>query len=137
MFKRADLGKYLGIRKIRDNFKDFPLHHAHTRSEIMGVVQSDTFGRAKNPHDIFTNLDSAIEIAVRSKKPKAVALVKWLIKKGVAKIQEEYQQAIEEKDVALAHRDNQTQALEFTNEEHQQQILRLNEEMMTSKQTDR
>ena len=41
--------------------------------------------------------------------------------------------AIEEKDAALAHRDNQMQALEFTNEEerqaHQQEILRFNEEI--------
>ena len=37
--------------------------------------------------------------------------------------------AIEEKNAALAHRDNQIQAVEFTNEEHQQEILRLNEEI--------
>ena len=37
-------------------------------------------------------------------------------------IQEEHQQAIEEKD-------NQVYALEFTNEKHQQKILRLNEEI--------
>ena len=35
------------------------------------------------------------------------------------KIQEEHQQVIEEKD-------NQIQALEFTNDEHQQKILKLN-----------
>ena len=67
-------------------------------------------------------MDSATEIAIRSKKPKAVALVKWLTKKGVEKIQEEHQQAI-------TGRDNQIQALEFRNEEHQQKILRLNEEI--------
>ena len=44
-----------------------------------------------------------------------------LTKKGVEKIQEEYQQAI-------TGRDNQTQALESTNEKNQQQILRLNED---------
>ena len=38
------------------------------------------------------------------------------------KIQEEHQQAIEEKD-------NQINALEFTNEKHQQKILMLNEEI--------
>ena len=68
LLKRADLGKYLGVRNIRDNFKDFKLHHARPRSEIEGVVQSDTLGRAKNHHDHFINLDSAIEIAVCSKK---------------------------------------------------------------------
>ena len=82
----------------------------------------DTLGRAKIPHDVFIDLDSAIEIAVRSKKPKAVALVKWLTKKGVEKIQEDHQQAI-------TGRDNQIQALEFMNEEHQHEILRLNEEI--------
>ena len=121
LFKRADLGKYLSIRYIRD-FKDFPLHHAHPRSEIEGVGLFDTLGRAESSHDIFINLDSATEIAVRSKKSRAVALVKWFTKKGVQKIQEEHQQVITD-------RDNQIQALEFTNEEHQQEILRLNEEI--------
>ena len=36
---------------------------------------------------------------------------------------------IEEKDATIAHRDNQIQALEFTNEKRQQKILRLNEEI--------
>ena len=34
--KRADLGKYLGIRNIRENFKDFPSHYTHLRSEMEG-----------------------------------------------------------------------------------------------------
>ena len=83
---------------------------------------TDTLGRAKNSHEIFINLDSAIKIAVRSKKPKVVALVKWFTKKGEEKMQEEHQQAI-------TGRENQIQALEFANEEHQQEILRLNEEI--------
>ena len=70
---------------------------------------------------IFINLDGSIKMIVRSKKPKAVALVKWLTKKGVEKIQEEHQQAITDHD-------NQIQALESTNERHQQKILRLNED---------
>ena len=61
-------------------------------------------------------------MAVRSKKPKAIALVKWLTKNSVEKIQEEHQQAITD-------RDNQIQAPENTNEKHQQKILRLNEEI--------
>ena len=96
LFKRTDLRKYLGIRNIRDNFKEFSSHHAHPRSEIEDVGVTNTLGRAKNRHDIFINLDSALEIAVHSKKPKAVALVKWLTKKGVEKLQGEHQQAIEE-----------------------------------------
>ena len=129
LFKRADFGKYLGIKNIRDNFKEFSLHHAHPRSEIEDGGVTETLWSAKNSHDIFINLDSATETAVRSKKVKAIALVKWLIKKGVEKIQEDYEQAI-------IGRDNQIQALEFMNEEerqaHQQQILRLNEEHQQS-----
>ena len=64
-------------------------------------------------------------MAVQSKKPKAVALVKRLTKMGVEKIQEEHKQAIEEKDARIAHRDNQMQALESTVEKNQHKILRL------------
>ena len=73
LFKRAGLGKYLGIRSIRDNFKEFSLHHAQPRSEIDGVGVTDTLWRTKNHHDIFINLDGSIEMAVRSKELKAVA----------------------------------------------------------------
>ena len=54
-------------------------------------------------------------MAVRSKKPKAVALIKWLNKKGVEKIQEEHQQAITD-------RDNQIQAHHQAIEEKIQQL---------------
>ena len=116
LFKRADLGKYLGIWNIKDIFKELSLHHTHPRYEIEGVGHTDTLGRAKNPHDIFINLDGSIEIVVRSKKHKVVASVKWPAKKRLEKIQAEHQQAIEEKDAALAHRDDQIEALELTNE---------------------
>ena len=122
LFKRIDLGKYLGIGNIRDNFKDFPSHYTRLRSEIEGVVPYDTLGKTKNPHDIFINLDGSIEMAVQSKKPKAVALVKWLTKKGVEKIQEEHQQAI-------TGRDNQIKAPELTNEGKDATIALLNDDL--------
>ena len=85
-FKRADLGIYLGILDIARNFKDIK---TTSRLEIMGqgqpLPQSGMRGGSKNLHDAFVNLDSALEIAVRSRKPKAVALVKWLLKKGVTR----------------------------------------------------
>ena len=124
LFRRSELGKYLGIRNIRENFREFLSHHACSRSEIEGVGVTYPLGQTKNSHDIFINLDSAIEIAVRSKKPKAVALVKWLIKKGIEKIQKEHQH-----QQAITGCDNQIQALELTNEKHQQKILKLNKEI--------
>ena len=99
-FKRADLGRYLGIVDIRHMFKGIK---TTPRLEIMGGVQNPSLGKRKNPHDAFVNLDSALEIAVRSRKPKAVALVKWLVKKGVKKLQQEHQmQQDEGKDAAIA-----------------------------------
>ena len=44
---------------------------------------------------------------MRSRKPKAVELVKWLTRKGVEKVAEDHQKAIDEKDmqIALLHDD--------------------------------
>ena len=61
-----------------------------------------SLGKRKNPHDAFVNLDSAIYIATNSKKEKAAALISWLVKKGVEKLQEEHQIQTEEKDAAIA-----------------------------------
>ena len=72
-----------------------------------------SLGKTKNPHDVFISLDGSIEMTARSKKPKAFALVKWLRKKGVEKIQEERQQAIEEKDVAIALLNDDLQIPEY------------------------
>ena len=44
---------------------------------------------------MFVNLDGAIYIATNSKKEKAAALMSWLVKKGVEKLQEEDQMQIE------------------------------------------
>ena len=60
-------------------------------------------------------MDGSIEMAVRSIKPKAVALVKWLTKKGIEKIQEEHQQAIEKKDAAIALLNDDLQNREYEN----------------------
>ena len=59
-------------------------------------------GGGKNPHDVFVNLDGTIYIATNSKKEKAAALISWLVKEGVEKLQEEHQIQIEGRDVAVA-----------------------------------
>ena len=122
LFKRGDLGKYLDIEDIRHNFKDFPSHYTDPKSDLKWGDLTPSLGRTKDLHDVFINLDGSAEMAVRSKKPRVVALVKWLTKKGIEKIQEEHQQAI-------TGCDNQIEAFEFTNEKRQQKILRLNKEI--------
>ena len=38
LFKRADLGKYLGIEDIRHNFKEFPSHYNRLRLDLEGKI---------------------------------------------------------------------------------------------------
>ena len=76
MFKRAGLGKYLGIEDIKNNFKNFSSLYTRPRSDMKGVDLTPSLERTKNPHDFFINLDGCIEMAVRSKKIKAVGLLK-------------------------------------------------------------
>ena len=54
-------------------------------------------------------------MAARSKKPKAVALVNWLTKKGIEKPQEEHQQDIEKKDAAIALFNDDLENREYEN----------------------
>ena len=70
LLKRSNLGKYLGIRNIRDNFKEFSSHHSCPKSEIGGAGVTDPRGRTKNSHDILLNLDKAIEILFALKNPR-------------------------------------------------------------------
>ena len=99
--KRADLGRYLGMVKVK-NSMHIPSHFMCKRQDIEGVWSKAPFGKRKNPHDVFVNLDGAIYIATNTKKEKAAALMSWLVKKGVEKLQEEHQMQIEEKDAAIA-----------------------------------
>ena len=81
-------------------------------------------------YNIYINAESRYEIVFSNQQPKAKdfkrlccnVLFPHFRQRLTNKIQEERQQAIEEKD-------NQIQALEFKNEKHQQNILRLNEQI--------
>ena len=73
----------------------------------------------------FVNLDGAIYIATNSKKEKAAALISWLVKKGVEKLQEEHQIQIEEKDAAIALLNDDLEDLEHENCELQNEVERL------------
>ena len=105
LFITAVLGRYLGTLDIRHNFKEFSQNFL----SLEGKVKTD----------MFTTLDGVIQIAVQSKKPKEVALVTHQ-KECRGNIQEEHQQAIEEKDAALAiinnylkDHDNTIQAIQY------------------------
>ena len=82
------------------------------------------------PDDYYINEEGMYELLFPSQQPKAKdfrrhccnVMFSQIRRQLPNKIQEEHQQAI-------TGRDNQIQALEFRNEEHQQEILRLNEEI--------
>ena len=85
---------------------------------------------------MFVDLDAALEIVVRSRKPKAVELVKWLNRKGVEKVAEEHQKAIDEKDMQIALLDDDlagsqdlVRQLEYTNTEFQGEIRAKDQEI--------
>ena len=132
-FKRANLGRYLGIVKVKSSMH-IPSHFMCKRQDIKGILRpvprSGMRGGGKNPHDAFVNLDGAICIATNSKKEKAAALISWLVKKGVEKLQEEHQIQIEENNAAindLKNVDKQLVDLEHKNCELQNEVERLQE----------
>ena len=61
--------------------------------------------------------------------PGANLFMEWAVETSLPREVRKLTSVIEEKDAAFAHGDNQLQAFEFRNEEHQQEILRLNEEI--------
>ena len=114
-FKRADLGRFLGIVVVARNNNNIA---TKSRSELSrsgyagNVTRSGMYGGGANPHDAFVDLEAALEIVVRSRKPKAVELTKWLTRKGVEKVVEEHQKAIEEKQREIDEKDMQIALLD-------------------------
>ena len=66
-FKRADLGRFLGIVDVKATYRD-----TSTVSRKALFKTGDTLLRGQNDHDVFLTLDGAMEIIVRSNKPKAI-----------------------------------------------------------------
>ena len=75
-FKRADLGRYLGIVKVK-NSMHIPSHFMCKRQDIEADRYSP-LGRVKNHHDVFVNLDDVLEIVTKSRKPQVLEIAKAL-----------------------------------------------------------
>ena len=134
-FKRADLGRFLGIVDVRHNFKNIA---TKSRSEIAvrGGGCTPSLLQNQNDHDAFVDLEAALEIVVRSRKPKAVELTKWLTRKGVEKVVKDRQKAIDEKDMQIALLDDDltesqdlVRQLEFSNTGMQGEIRAKDQEI--------
>ena len=133
LFKRAHVGKILGLVHIHRSTARL----ADEDQKIQAVLQVEGgCHNATSPredaqdHDIFISLTGTLYVIVNSRENKSKVLKEHILKDIVPRgfkarikgIQEEHQQAI-------TGRDNQIQAREFRNEVHQQEILRLNEEI--------
>ena len=65
-FKRADLGRVLKTLDIRATFRDVKT----TSQNLLIPHASDAcLSKEKNDHDAFVDLDAALQIVVRSRKP--------------------------------------------------------------------
>ena len=89
----------------------------HVRSD---VPQDDAILLKESDHHCFL---------LRCKMPGAEPFMEWVVETVFPQEVRKLGSAIEIKNAALAHRDGQIEPLEFNNEEHQQEILRLNEEI--------
>ena len=79
-FKRADLGRFLGLVNVKATYRDIS---TVSRKLLSNGVISPHPSQRRNDHDAFVDLEGALEIVVRSRKPKAVELSKWLTRKGI------------------------------------------------------
>ena len=109
----------------RENFQ-----RKHELSVVPTVSTTVNWPRDSQKLDLYINEEVMYELLFSSQQPKTKdcrrhcfnVLFPEIRRQLTNKMKEEHEQAIEEKD-------NQIQTLEFTNEKHQQKILRLNKEI--------
>ena len=132
-FKRTHIGQYLGIAPIITSTAKLSEEDIRSRAFLQtegGIHSIEPPREDAQDHDIFISLTGALYVTVNPQKEKDRALKKHILKDivplgfdaRIKEIQEEHQEAI-------TGSDNQIQALELTNEKHQQKILRLNKEI--------
>ena len=69
-FRRADLGRYLDIKYAKNVYCDID---TISRESLLRVGLAPS--QRQNGHDMFVDLDAALEIVVRSRKPKQLNLL--------------------------------------------------------------
>ena len=112
-FKRAHIGRYLGIARIITSTAKLSEKDIRSRTFLQtesGIYNVDPPREDAQSHDIFILLTGALYVTVNSRKDKGKALKKHILKDFVPRgfdarieeIQEKHQQAIEEKDATIA-----------------------------------
>ena len=133
-FKWVHVGKSLGHKHIDTSVAGLYKCEMPTRNDIKTTPHGREGWSGPKDHqnktDKFLSVFGAMYVIIKSQKDKGKALKKHMLKDivplgfdaRIEEIQGKHQQAITD-------RDNQRKALEFRNEEHQQKILKLNEEI--------
>ena len=76
--KRSHVGKYIGIKDMKHNFKDFPSHYTRLRSSIRGLNECEMSTRnaikpgrkdQKNEWDIFLSKRGLLCVINKCRKP--------------------------------------------------------------------
>ena len=75
-FKRAHVGRSLGLKYIHKSIPEAMKCEQRTRSEIKEGCKP--LGRSKNPHDMFISVDCLKYILCKCTKPAAITLAKSL-----------------------------------------------------------
>ena len=121
-FKRADIGRVLGLKNISVSIPDDMKKEVQTREGILGLKRSYTrlgmYGGGVNSHDVFVSIKLALYIAMRSDKKQAVQVRKWLLDEIIP---QGFNKLIDEKDTTLALLNNEIEekdtALALLNDE--------------------
>ena len=133
-FKRTHIGKCLGLAKILMSVEGLDTQEMPKRDDIKAMVSKPYPWPGSKGHqnktDKFLSVFEVMHVIVNSQKDKGKALKEHILKDivphgfdvRIEEIQEEHQQAIEEKDAALAllnddlqDRDNKIQAIQYEN----------------------
>ena len=72
-FKCFDLRRFLKIVDIRATYRDVKITY---RNLLIPHASDACLSKDKNDRDVFVDLEGALEIVVRSRKPKALELIK-------------------------------------------------------------
>lgn len=145
-FKRAHVGEFLNLSNIHKSLKNLDECESRNRSSF-GSTWSTTPGWSgpkdqQNKTDVFLSVTGVIYVIVNSKKPRGRELKQWvlneIIPRGLNKMIEERQQAIEARDqqLALLNGDltevqGQVRQLEFDNVGLQGEIRAKDQEIAT------
>ena len=126
-FKRAHVGKFLGIENIQTSLNDFEKCEILTTQELVPTRYSTSLWTGPKGHqnktDKFLSAFGVMYVIVNSKKGKGKALKDHILKEIVPhgldarteEIQEKHRQAIEERDAAIALLNDEIRNREYDN----------------------